>query len=172
MDRVSIYEYDRKNRERVVKAIEEAGGQILSWSFFAKDQSKFELPPGTLSVFFDISSLFYNEDRADALIAPAELMLNIIQQEQFVALYVIIERQYSKQVRDLELATENEVVVEHRTVFYEILQVLSAPNTDGVDFFFRNDQTRQIIISMQFIPKSVAVVVDIFFHIANLHVSL
>ena len=37
MDRVSIYEYDRKNRERVVKAIEEAGGQILSWSFFAKD---------------------------------------------------------------------------------------------------------------------------------------
>lgn len=42
MDRVSIYEYDRKNRERVVKAIEEADGQILSWSFFAKDQSKFD----------------------------------------------------------------------------------------------------------------------------------
>ena len=76
MDRVSIYEYDRKNRERVVKAIEEAGGQILSWSFFAKDQSKFELPPGTLSVFIDLSSLFYNEDRADALIAPAELLLD------------------------------------------------------------------------------------------------
>ena len=76
MDRVSIYEYDRKNRERVVKAIEEAGGQILSWSFFAKDQSKFELPPGTLSVFIDLSSLFYNEDRADALIAPAELLLH------------------------------------------------------------------------------------------------
>ena len=71
MDRVSIYEYDRKNRERVVKTIEEAGGQILSWSFFAKDQSKFELPAGTLSVFIDLSSLFYNEDRADALIAPA-----------------------------------------------------------------------------------------------------
>lgn len=101
MDRVSIYEYDRKNRERVVKAIEEAGGQILSWSFFAKNQSKFELPPGTLSVFIDLSSLFYNEDRADALIAPAELLLNYIQQEQSVVLYVIIERQYSKQVRDL-----------------------------------------------------------------------
>ena len=71
----------------------------------------------------------------------------------------------------VELATENEVVVEHRTVFYEISQVLSAPNTDGVDFFFQNDQTRQIIISMQFIPKSVAVVVDIFLHSANLHVS-
>ncbi len=36
MDRVSIYEYDRKNRERVVKAIEEAGGQILSWSFLLR----------------------------------------------------------------------------------------------------------------------------------------
>ena len=48
--------------------------------------------------------------------------------------------------------------------------MLSAPDTNGVDFFSRNDQTRQIIISMQFIPKSVAVVVDVFFHSANLRV--
>lgn len=101
MDRVSIYEYDRKNRERVVKAIEEADGQILSWSFFAKDQSKFDFPAGTRSVFIDLSSLFYSEDRADALVAPAELMLNAVQKEQSVALYVIIERQYSKHVQDL-----------------------------------------------------------------------
>ena len=101
MNRVSIYEYDRKNRERIVKAIEEAGGQILSWSFFAKEQSKFDFPAGTISVFIDLSSLFYNEDRADALIAPAELMLNIIQQKQPISLYIIIERQYSKQVKDL-----------------------------------------------------------------------
>lgn len=101
MDRVSIYEYDRKNRERVVKAIEEADGQILSWSFFAKDQSKFDFPAGTRSVFIDLSSLFYSEDRADALVAPTELMLNAVQKEQSVALYVIIERQYSKQVQDL-----------------------------------------------------------------------
>ena len=90
MDRVSIYEYDRKNRERVVKAIEEAGGQILSWSFFAKDQSKFELPPGTLSVFIDISSLFYNEDRADALIAPAELLLNITPIQQTSTRFTVL----------------------------------------------------------------------------------
>ena len=101
MDRVSIYEYDRKNRERVVKAIEEADGQILSWSLFAKDQSKFDFPAGTRSVFIDLSSLFYSEDRADALVAPAELMLNAVQKERSVALYVIIERQYSKQVQDL-----------------------------------------------------------------------
>lgn len=101
MDRVNIYEYDRKNRERVVTAIEEADGQILSWSFFAKDQSTFDFPAGTRSVFIDLSSLFYSEDRADALVAPAELMLNAVQKEQSVALYVIIERQYSKQVQDL-----------------------------------------------------------------------
>ena len=62
-------------------------------------------------------------------------------------------------------------VQHNRTMFSEILLVLSAPDTDGVDFFFRNDQTRHIIISVQFIPKTIAVVVDVFFHIANLHVS-
>ena len=110
MDRVNIYEYDRKNRECVVKAVEKVGGQILSWSFFAKDQSKFEFPLGTRSVFIDLSSLFYSEDRADALIAPVELMLNTIQKEQQVVLYIIIERQYSGQVRDLLYYKINEVL--------------------------------------------------------------
>ena len=110
MDRVNIYEYDRKNRECVVKAVEKVGGQILSWSFFAKDQPKFEFPLGTRSVFIDLSSLFYSEDRADALIAPVELMLNIIQKEQQVVLYIIIERQYSEQVRDLLYYKINEVL--------------------------------------------------------------
>lgn len=110
MDRVNIYEYDRKNRECVVKAVEKVGGQILSWSFFAKDQSKFEFPLGTRSVFIDLSSLFYSEDRADALIAPVELMLNTIQKEQQVVLYIIIERQYSEQVRDLLYYKINEVL--------------------------------------------------------------
>lgn len=114
MDRVSIYEYDRKNRERVVKAIEDAEGQIVSWSFFAKDQSKFELPAGTLSVFIDLSSLFYNEDRAGDLIATVELMLNLIQRKQAVSFYIIIERQYSKQVLDL--------------LYYKIDEVLDLEN--------------------------------------------
>ena len=101
MDRVSIYEYDRKNRERVVKAVEQVGGQLISWSFFAKEQTDFEFPEGTTSVFIDLSSLFYNEDRADALIAPAELILNAIQKNPQTSINVIIERQYSKQVKDL-----------------------------------------------------------------------
>lgn len=76
-------------------------GQILSWAFFAKEQLKFDFPVDIRSIFVDLSSLFYNEDRADALIAPAELMLNAIQQNQLISLYIIIERQYSKQVKDL-----------------------------------------------------------------------
>ena len=70
------------------------------------------------------------------------------------------------------LTTTNENGVDHRTMLSEVVLVFSAPDTDGVDFFFWDDQTRQIIISIQFIPKTVAVVVDIFFHIANLHASM
>lgn len=101
MDRVSIYEFDRKNRECIVEKIEKTGGQILSWSYFAKEQEKFEFSAGITTIFIDVSSLFYSEDRADALIAPAELMLNTVQKKQPVSLYVIIERQYSKQIKDL-----------------------------------------------------------------------
>lgn len=101
MDRVSIYEFDRKNRECIVEKIEKTGGQILSWSYFAKEQEKFEFSAGITAIFIDVSSLFYSEDRADALIAPAELMLNTVQKKQPVSLYVIIERQYSKQIKDL-----------------------------------------------------------------------
>lgn len=101
MDRVTIYEYDKKNRERIVTAIENSGAQIMSWSFFAKDQQQFAFPEGTTAVYVDLSSLFYNEDRADALVAPAELMLNVAQSNQQIPLIVIVERQYSSYVRDL-----------------------------------------------------------------------
>ena len=53
-------------------------------------------------------------------------------------------------------------------MFSEVLLVLSAPNTNGVYFFLRDCQTRQIIISVQFAPKTV-VIIDEFFHVANLH---
>lgn len=101
MDRVSIYEYDRKNRENIANVIEKKNGKILNWSYFTKEQTKFNFSPDTTSIFIDLSSLFYNEDRVDALIAPAELILNIIQEEQSIPLFVIIERQYSRQVKEI-----------------------------------------------------------------------
>ena len=55
-------------------------------------------------------------------------------------------------------------------MFSEVLLVLSAPDTDGVYFFLRDGQTRKITFSVQLIPKTIAVIVDVFFHIANLHV--
>lgn len=134
MDRVNIYEYDRKNRECVVEAIEQAGGQILSWSYFAKEQSKFEFPEGTTSVFIDLSSLFYNEDRADALIAPAELMLNIIQKEQPISLVVIIERQYSKQIKDLLYYKIDEVLDLEKFLEIERDPITNIVDIDRTDF--------------------------------------
>lgn len=110
MNRVRIYEYDRKNREHVVKAIEKSCGQIFSWSFFVNTHSEFKFPDDTQSVFVDLSSLFYNENHADALIAQAELILNFIQKEKSIALYIIIERQYSQQARNLLYYKINEVL--------------------------------------------------------------
>ena len=66
--------------------------------------------------------------------------------------------------------TKSKLRIEYRTMLLKILQVFSAPNTVGLLFLWMNGQTRQIIISVQFIPKTVAVIVDVFFHIANLHV--
>lgn len=57
----------------------------------------------------------------------------------------------------IQLTAEKQIGVDDRAVLSEVLMMLSAPDTNGVDFLSRNDQTRQIIISMQFIPKSVAV---------------
>ena len=68
----------------------------------------------------------------------------------------------------LPLRTRSEEMI--GGMFSEVLLVLSAPDTDGLDFFIRNDQTRKIIISVQFVLKTVAVIVDVFFHIANLHI--
>ena len=102
MDRVDIYEYDKRNREDVATAITKLSGVMVSWSFFAKEQEKYEFPAGTKQVFIDISSLFYNEDRADSLISFLEVIINgIVKQKQSIDITLITERQYSQLVKDL-----------------------------------------------------------------------
>jgi len=54
----------------------------------------------------------------------------------------------------------------------EILLVFSAPDADGADFICRDAKAWQIIISMQFIPKSIVVIVNEFFHVVNLTMLL
>ena len=129
MDRIDVYEYDRKNRDKIVNKIEEDNAQIVSWSYFAKDQKEFPFPEGTTAVYIDISSLFFSEDRADSLIAPAELIFNILQKPQRMTIYVIIEKQYSATLSELlyfkvgkifRLETELEIVKEPPTSIVDI----------------------------------------------------
>lgn len=101
MGKVSLYEYDRKNRERITRVIEEEGGQIVSWSHFTKKETQFEFPKGTTSVYIELSSLFYREEHSDTLITLAEWMLNSVQEEQQIPLLPIIDHQYSRQVKEL-----------------------------------------------------------------------
>ena len=46
----------------------------------------------------------------------------------------------------------------------DIIQTLSSSQTDRLDIFFIQYQARDVIISLQFIPKSVIIVVDVLFH--------
>jgi hypothetical protein len=45
-----------------------------------------------------------------------------------------------------------------------ISQVPLAPHADGLVFFFRECQTRQIIITVQFVPKAVLLVIKLLVH--------
>ena len=102
MDKVDIFEYDKRNREDVATAITKANGEMVSWSFFAKDQKTYEFPFGTKQVYIDITSLFRNEDRADPLINVLELTINgIVKQKQTIEIFLITEREYSQLIKDL-----------------------------------------------------------------------
>jgi len=102
MDKVDIFEYDKRNREDVATAITKANGEMVSWSFFDKDQKTYEFPFGTKQVYIDITSLFRNEDRADPLINVLELTINgIVKQKQTIEILLITEREYSQLTKDL-----------------------------------------------------------------------
>ena len=62
----------------------------------------------------------------------------------------------------VQLAAEHQIRVDNRTMFSEVLLVLPTPDTDRAFFGIRNNYTRDVVISLQFIPKIVATIVDIF----------
>lgn len=47
-----------------------------------------------------------------------------------------------------QLAAENQIGVDERTMLSEVLRMLPALDANGVDFFLRDDQTRDVVISM------------------------
>ena len=61
----------------------------------------------------------------------------------------------------VQLATENQIGIQHRAVFFNVIQVLPTPDADRASFGIRQNQTRDVVISMQLIPKSVAAVIDV-----------
>lgn len=128
MNKVDIYEYDRKNRSEMVVAVNKLGAEIVSWTFFVKEQTKFEFPEGTKTVLIDLTTLFSNEERVDVLLAPAELLLNVVQQSQPIPVMLIIERQYSLNIQDLLYYKIGNILS-----LEEFLEMEKEPNTNIVD---------------------------------------
>ena len=98
MDKKIIYEYDRRNRELFTQQIEENSGCIVNWAFFSKNDSKFQFPQGTNSLYIDISSLFHSEDRADMIIPLLETLFNAT--SDGAEIHYIVESQYAKTLSD------------------------------------------------------------------------
>ena len=60
MKRINIFEYDSKNREKILQAIEKDHSEIVGWSLFKQEQTSFSAD--TTAVYIDISSLFCNSN--------------------------------------------------------------------------------------------------------------
>lgn len=102
MDKLDIYEYDKRNRNDLVEAISKVDGEIVSWSFFAKEDKNFEFPKGTKQIYIDISSLCYNDNRIDTLISIVEIIINsILYNTQPMEIFLITERQFSQMMKDV-----------------------------------------------------------------------
>lgn len=102
MDKLDIYEYDKRNRNDLVEAISKVDGEIVSWSFFAKEDKNFEFPKGTKQIYIDISSLCYNDNRIDTLISIVEIIINsILYNTQPMEIFLITERQFSQMIKDV-----------------------------------------------------------------------
>ena len=61
-------------------------------------------------------------------------------------------------------AAEQQRGIQHRAIFFDVPQMLSASHSDGLGISFILGQTRDVIIALQFIPKTVAFIKDILFH--------
>ena len=62
----------------------------------------------------------------------------------------------------VQLVTEKQRGVPHRAILLDVPWMLSAPHTDRLAIFFIQHQARDVIISMQFVPKTVILIADVF----------
>jgi len=96
MDKIIIYEYDRRNRESFTQLIEDNLGCIVSWAFFSNKEVK--LPQDVKSLYIDISSIFYSEERAEMIISMLEVLFNV--HSNGIQICYIVENQYAKTLSD------------------------------------------------------------------------
>ena len=94
MKRIPLYEYDRRNREKIVEAVEAENGLMLSAFRFGEQNGRIQLPSGTKYMYIDVSSLFSNEDRVASLLPYLERIIAFVQNIDRCEAYVILERQY------------------------------------------------------------------------------
>jgi len=94
MKRIPLYEYDRRNREKIVEAAEAGNGLMLSAFRFGEQNGRIQLPSGTKYMLIDVSSLFSNEDRVASLLPYLERIIAFVQNIDRCEACVILERQY------------------------------------------------------------------------------
>ena len=108
MKRINIFEYDSKNREKILQAIEKDHSEIVGWSLFKQEQTSFSAD--TTAVYIDISSLFCNSNDSDVFVAPIELGINILQNEQPIPMNMIVDQKYSRLIKDFLYYKINKVL--------------------------------------------------------------
>lgn len=102
MEKVIVYEYDKRNFKEIEKLVEEQDCAIVDWAIFNKkgNEDKVEFPAGTEAVYIDISSLLFNEDRAENLIGLIVPFLNITLENYECDIYIIVDKRYSEIIKN------------------------------------------------------------------------
>ncbi|MDT8717027.1 AAA family ATPase [Clostridium sp. 19966] len=102
MEKVIVYEYDKRNFKEIENLVEEQDSVIVDWVIFNKksDENKVSFPGGTEAIYIDISSLLYNEDRAENIIGAIVPFLNITVENYECDIFIIVDKRYSEIIKN------------------------------------------------------------------------
>lgn len=102
MEKVIVYEYDKRNFKEIENLVEEQESVIVDWVIFNKksDENKVSFQGGTEAIYIDISSLLYNEDRAENIIGAIVPFLNITVENYECDIFIIVDKRYSEIIKN------------------------------------------------------------------------
>lgn len=134
MKRIHLYEYDRRNREKIVDVADRDGGLIYSWSNFSETGGRLAVRPGTPYILVDVSSLFANEDRLLNTLPYLDKIISfIIGLEKYEA-RLITERRFSSSAKDLLYFRIDEVVSLEEALHLEDSRITDIVDLDSEEF--------------------------------------